>query len=85
MTNLTQHKRKGKCPEYKNEQCRHCLIPSHSDLQQIEIARLNYKVEQLKSENARLQDNINLLQESAKQGHVVNLGLDSEIFLVEGE
>lgn len=26
MTNLTEHKCKGKCPEFKTEQCNHCLI-----------------------------------------------------------
>jgi len=25
-TNLTQHKCKGKCPEFKSEQCNHCLV-----------------------------------------------------------
>ena len=25
-TNLTQHKCKGKCPEFKGEQCNHCLV-----------------------------------------------------------
>lgn len=27
MTNLTEHKCKGKCPEFKGEQCNHCLVP----------------------------------------------------------
>ncbi len=26
MTNLTEHKCAGKCTEYKEEQCKHCLI-----------------------------------------------------------
>lgn len=26
MTNLTEHLCKGKCPEFKDEQCHHCLI-----------------------------------------------------------
>lgn len=26
MTNLTEHKCKGKCPEFKGEQCHHGLI-----------------------------------------------------------
>ena len=26
MTNLTEHQCKGKCPEFKKEQCNHCLI-----------------------------------------------------------
>ena len=26
MTNLTEHQCKGKCPEFKKEQCHHCLI-----------------------------------------------------------
>ena len=26
MTNLTEHQCKGKCPEFKGEQCHHCLI-----------------------------------------------------------
>ncbi|ENX57625.1 hypothetical protein F902_02022 [Acinetobacter higginsii] len=26
MNNLTEHKCKGKCSEYKGEQCKHCLI-----------------------------------------------------------
>lgn len=26
MTNLTEHKCKGKCPEFKGEQCTHCLV-----------------------------------------------------------
>lgn len=26
MSNLTEHKCAGKCPEFKGEQCRHCLI-----------------------------------------------------------
>ena len=25
-SNLTQHKCKGKCPEFKGEQCNHCLV-----------------------------------------------------------
>ena len=25
-SNLTQHKCKGKCPEFKEEQCNHCLV-----------------------------------------------------------
>lgn len=25
-TNLTEHKCKGKCPEFKHEQCNHCLV-----------------------------------------------------------
>ncbi|MFW2024945.1 hypothetical protein [Acinetobacter baumannii] len=26
MTNLTEHKCKNKCPEFKGEQCNHCLV-----------------------------------------------------------
>lgn len=26
MGNLTEHKCAGKCPEFKGEQCHHCLI-----------------------------------------------------------
>lgn len=26
MTNLTEHKCAGKCPEFKGEQCNHCLV-----------------------------------------------------------
>ncbi|WP_042890564.1 hypothetical protein [Acinetobacter junii] len=26
MSNLTEHKCAGKCPEFKGEQCHHCLI-----------------------------------------------------------
>ena len=26
MTNLTEHKCAGKCPEFNGEQCNHCLI-----------------------------------------------------------
>ncbi|MFW1664632.1 hypothetical protein [Acinetobacter ursingii] len=26
MSNLTEHKCKGKCPEFKTEQCNHCLV-----------------------------------------------------------
>ena len=26
MTNLTEHKCKGNCPEFKGEQCKHCLV-----------------------------------------------------------
>ena len=26
MSNLTEHKCAGKCPEFKGEQCNHCLI-----------------------------------------------------------
>ncbi|WOE40097.1 hypothetical protein [Acinetobacter chinensis] len=26
MNNLTEHQCQGKCPEYKGEQCRHCLV-----------------------------------------------------------
>lgn len=26
MSNLTEHKFAGKCPEFKGEQCHHCLI-----------------------------------------------------------
>ena len=26
MANLTEHQCKGKCPEFKKEQCNHCLI-----------------------------------------------------------
>ena len=26
MTNLTEHKCAGKCPEFKGEQCHHCLV-----------------------------------------------------------
>ena len=26
MSNLTEHKCAGKCPEFKEEQCHHCLI-----------------------------------------------------------
>ena len=25
--NLTEHQCKGKCPEFKEEQCNHCLVP----------------------------------------------------------
>lgn len=27
MNNLTEHQCKGKCPEFKEEQCNHCLVP----------------------------------------------------------
>ncbi|MDU6055915.1 MAG: hypothetical protein E6667_06910 [Acinetobacter junii] len=26
MNNLTEHKCKGKCPKFKEEQCNHCLV-----------------------------------------------------------
>ena len=26
MSNLTEHQCKGKCPEFKGEQCNHCLV-----------------------------------------------------------
>ncbi|AYO54416.1 hypothetical protein [Acinetobacter wuhouensis] len=26
MSNLTEHQCKGKCPEFKEEQCNHCLV-----------------------------------------------------------
>lgn len=33
MSNLTEHKCAGKCPEFKGEQCHHCLVscPEISD------------------------------------------------------
>lgn len=30
MSNLTEHKCAGKCPEFKTEQCHHCLVPDMS-------------------------------------------------------
>lgn len=35
MSNLTEHKCAGKCPEYKDEQCKTCLIPCNSDEKEI--------------------------------------------------
>ncbi len=32
MSNLTEHKCAGKCPEFKGEQCDHCLIPGNSEI-----------------------------------------------------
>lgn len=32
MSNLTEHKCAGKCPEFKTEQCHHCLIPGNSEI-----------------------------------------------------
>ena len=32
MSNLTEHKCAGKCPEFKGEQCHHCLIPGNSEI-----------------------------------------------------
>ena len=32
MSNLTEHKCAGKCPEFKGEQCDHCLIPGNSQI-----------------------------------------------------
>ena len=32
MSNLTEHKCAGKCPEFKTEQCNHCLIPGNSEI-----------------------------------------------------
>ena len=31
MSNLAEHKCAGKCPEFKGEQCNHCLVPDMSD------------------------------------------------------
>lgn len=32
MSNLTEHKCAGKCPEFKGGQCDHCLIPGNSEI-----------------------------------------------------
>lgn len=32
MSNLTEHKCAGKCPEFNGEQCHHCLVSNHSEI-----------------------------------------------------
>ena len=56
--NVTQHKCKGKCPEFKGEQCGHCLISDSeipNELPQTEVAHLNAVVERLKTEMVAMQ------------------------------
>lgn len=31
MTNISNHPCSGKCSEYKEEQCKHCLIPNSTE------------------------------------------------------
>ena len=36
MSNLTEHKCAGKCPEFKGEQCHHCLV-QHIEKREFEL------------------------------------------------
>lgn len=36
MCNLAEHKCKGKCPEFKGEQCNHCLV-QHIEKREFEL------------------------------------------------
>ncbi len=36
MSNLTEHKCAGKCPEFKGEQCNHCLV-QHIEKREFEL------------------------------------------------
>lgn len=73
MTNLTEHKCAGKCPEFKDEQCKHCLIDqsvqkhemiTDSPLDKIEACYTDKKkqVELLQVEVVRLNNKIMQLE-----------------------
>ncbi|WP_151721035.1 hypothetical protein [Acinetobacter ursingii] len=60
MNNLTEHKCKGKCPEFDGEQCNHCLV------QQIEKREFELGVapesEYVKSSHSEIPNNSDFLK-----------------------
>ncbi|GAA5003497.1 hypothetical protein GCM10023206_07320 [Acinetobacter puyangensis] len=91
MTNLTEHKSAGKCPEYRDEQCKHCLIDhsvqqhemiTDSPLDRIEACYIQKKkqVELLQTEVTRLNDKIMQLEdENARLQKIIALHHESAI------
>lgn len=75
---LAEHKCKGKCPEFKSEQCRHCLI------QQIEIERLNHKCELQATEMLSMQTEIDLLKAASETERAIEQEIDAVVCLRDG-
>lgn len=58
--NIAEHKCKGKCPEFKDEQCNHCLINDPS----LKLSEIRKIIDGLVASHQRLADKYTQLRDS---------------------